>query len=191
MYTKKRKLKIIKKVYDETKSIGKAARAAGVHYYTAKKYILFLYPKRKKDNKNTYNKDICIKDNISNINTDIQDIKKDIIKVDNTEKVLTTNTNDNPDNVDQDSYYLRKIDITTKKLLKELNNKTDKIVPSKLPLAIGILLDKRHQILTRNIARIQANRAIFNFFISDKNTKDKIAKITDSMGKYIDVSPVK
>jgi len=185
MYTKKRKLKIIKKVYDETKSIGKAARSASVHYYTAKKYILSLYPNLKKDN------NIYIKDNISNINTDIQDIKKDIIKVDNTEKVLTTNTNDNPDNVDQDSYYLRKIDITTKKLLKELNNKTDKIVPSKLPLAIGILLDKRHQILTRNIARIQANRAIFNFFISDKNTKDKIAKITDSMGKYIDVSPVK
>lgn len=166
-----KKLKIIKDTYNKTKSIYQAAKEAKVQYITAKRHIYNIYniigsriDNSKKDNNKEY----------------IDKYRQDVITENSKKNIKTYDDNLDP-------YYLKTINLTTKRLFRSLNKNIDKVTPSKIPLCIGIFLDKRNQILTRDKARMSMNTAIFNFFMNTGKVKELVAEIREDKSRFNNV----
>lgn len=162
------------KIYQDSKSVYKAAKDAGVTYQTAKRILI--------------NNNIYIYNNINNINNNIpilNDKKEIIINIPDKDNIPDISKDNNIDDVDsitknKKHEYNKKIDNVLSLILKEYKNNINKIPKSKLGIDFGIFYDKRFPKDAINNQNIENKTLIFNNFGDNKKLLELITQIQGS-----------
>ena len=178
------------KIYQDTKSIYKAAKDTGVTYQTAKRILInnniYIYNNINNIN-NISSKTIDIKEEelipINNNNINIPDIKSnDIEIIDNKDIEVIEDKNIDVDSLTKNKKheYNKKIDNVLSLILKEYKNNINKIPKSKLGIDFGIFYDKRFPKDAINNQNIENKTLIFNNFGDNKKLLELITQIQGS-----------